>query len=586
MARTRGQNGIKKARTVFDASSTPSSSSPKKSSGSPKKSSDSPKKSKAKPKSAKERAKNNFLICLYTEIAAAADDDTLVFNDDVLNLIRRARLGHFLQTLDPQQTMQIATELGTLVPRIGVGATYSCLNIDLMTLKTEENRHLHDFYRLAGKVVTPACLCSPTFRAYLTGTDANTYQNLNWAEVLTLVTSRFHSLELFTRTRQLAWYELMNHHNAYYSRLLNSKQNFLFPFLDGTQKATITATDLGINPAQMLHNLIDPLHPHEWRLANTLGTAERLRLTYTATNDLVNFKPKPAHAVVNSQHNCPQENIDEAIFLKEYPWTRRHEWPKGNDDPRYCGGHNPPCEVCQQTQEWCNDSSQTNPQTVERTCDHEFLELQASSGLPLPPLVELVTTSFDTGVQSLQNISQGAYLGVYVGEMYPRKRKKGPVLHAARYGGDQGESYLYSQNVNIRQRGKRSKKKTDDEYQYAQGVLHNDEFEKFFIDPAVYGNWTRYINHSCNPNTNFVLVNVGQRHLTLIQAVRKIAFGEAITVYYGDDFFDNKNFRCKCGEAKCKLWEPKVTGKGSKSLGTARGAKDPAIPAELRDTAG
>ena len=571
MARTRGQNGIKKARTVFEGSSTPSSGSPKK--------------SKASPKSAKERAKNNFLIFLYSEIAAAADDDALVFNDDVLNLVRRARLGHFLRILSPQQTVQIATKFGTLVPRIGGGATYSCLNIDLMTFETGENRRLRDFYQRAGKVNMAGCVCSPTFRTYLTGAGISTQNQLDWAEVVTLVTSRLHSLELFIRTRQLAWNELMNHHNAYYSRLLNSKQNFLFPFLDDTQKATTTDTNLGINPAQMLHNLMDPLHPHEWRLANTPGTAERLRSTYTATDDLVTFKPKPANAVVNTQYNCFQENIDDAIFLTEYPWTRRHEWPKGNDDPRYCGGYNPPCEMCQQTQEWCKNSSETNPQTVERTCDHEFLELQPSSGLPLPPLVELVTTSFGTGVQSLQDIPQGAYLGVYIGEMYPTERKNGLVLHSARYDGDQGKSYLYAQNVNIRQRGKRSKKKIDGEYQWAQGTLRDDEFEKFFIDPAVYGNWTRYINHSCNPNTNFVLVNVGQRHLTLIQAARSIAFGEDITVYYGDDFFDNKNFRCKCGEAKCRLWEPSVTGKGSTSLGTARGAKDPAIPAELRDTA-
>ena len=573
MARTRGQNGIKKARTVFEGSSTPSSGSPKK--------------SKASPKSAKERAKNNFLIFLYSEIAAAADDDALVFNDDVLNLVRRARLGHFLRILSPQQTVQIATKFGTLVPRIGGGATYSCLNIDLLTLRTDENRRLRDFYQLAGKVITAACVCSPTFRAHLTSTGETTHKNLTWAEVLTLVNSRLHSLELFTRTRQLAWYELINHHNAYYSRLLNSKQNFLFPFLDDIQKATITDTNLGIHPAQVLHNLVDPMHPHEWRLANAPSTAERLILTYTATNDLVTFKPKPAHAVVNTQYTCFQENIDDAIFLEEYPWTRRHEWPNDNDDPRYCGGYNAPCEICQQTQEWCRTSSVTNPQTVERTCDHEFLELQASSGLPLPPLVELVTTSFATGVQSLQNIPQGAYLGVYIGEMYPTKRKTGPVLHPPRYDGDQGKSYLYAQHVNIRRRGKRSKtKKADGDYQYAQGSLHNDEFDKFYIDPAVYGNWTRYINHSCDPNTNFVQVNVGQRHLTLIQAVREIAFAEDITVYYGDEYFDNKNFRCRCGEATCKMWQLGVTGKGSRSLGTARRAKDPNIPAELRDAAG
>lgn len=79
----------------------------------------------------------------------------------------------------------------------------------------------------------------------------------------------------------------------------------------------------------------------------------------------------------------------------------------------------------------------------------------------------------------------------------------------------------------------------------------------------------------------FMPVNVGQRMLTLVQAKRDIAFGEPITIYYSDDYFDNKGYRCRCGELECLLWEPGVMGRGTLKLGAARRANDPTIPAGL-----
>ena len=86
-------------------------------------------------------------------------------------------------------------------------------------------------------------------------------------------------------------------------------------------------------------------------------------------------------------------------------------------------------------------------------------------------------------------------------------------------------------------------------------ALEADEFTHFYIDPAVSGNWTRYINHSCDPNTIYAQVNVGQRLLIIVQAIRPIRFGDPITASYGREYFKGRLFACACGAAKCNKWK-------------------------------
>jgi SET domain-containing protein len=60
--------------------------------------------------------------------------------------------------------------------------------------------------------------------------------------------------------------------------------------------------------------------------------------------------------------------------------------------------------------------------------------------------------------------------------------------------------------------------------------LGKDEWRGYRIDSAVKGNWSRYLNHSCDSNTVFVdLVLVG-KFVTAIKAVRDITFGEMLMV--------------------------------------------------------
>lgn len=72
------------------------------------------------------------------------------------------------------------------------------------------------------------------------------------------------------------------------------------------------------------------------------------------------------------------------------------------------------------------------------------------------------------------------------------------------------------------------------------------------ISPEYYGNWTRFINHSCNPCTEFARRTVGTHSIMTVEVARDISFGEEITVDYGEQYWGRKGRVCKCGEPNCR----------------------------------
>ena len=231
-------------------------------------------------------------------------------------------------------------------------------------------------------------------------------------------------------------------------------------------------------------------------------------------------------------------------------------------------------------------------------CGCTYQQYQQDAGHSLEPLVELVQVPrLNVGIRALENISQGQILGLYVREIYPYKkggRYPGRGL-GARYGGTDSCSYLYSQRVERRHPGKVVKKKPkkgekkstttaaptkvaktavsssktkqkkaikEDEADMQTGncadLLAGDVHE-IAVDSAVNGNWTRYINHSCDYNTEFAPVKIGQRKHLAIKARREIGFGEAITVNYGDEYFPEMLFNCACYVETCKKWHDSKT---------------------------
>lgn len=60
------------------------------------------------------------------------------------------------------------------------------------------------------------------------------------------------------------------------------------------------------------------------------------------------------------------------------------------------------------------------------------------------------------------------------------------------------------------------------------------------------GNWTRFINHDCEPNVEVDDNHYGGRRALIFTANRDIAPGEQLAIDYGVDYFINANIRCRC----------------------------------------
>ncbi|KAK2604089.1 hypothetical protein N8I77_007047 [Diaporthe amygdali] len=61
-----------------------------------------------------------------------------------------------------------------------------------------------------------------------------------------------------------------------------------------------------------------------------------------------------------------------------------------------------------------------------------------------------------------------------------------------------------------------------------------------------YGNWTRYINHSCTPNVRGDDGMYGNRRAITFHALRDISADEQLTFDYGDAYFGNMGINCQC----------------------------------------
>ncbi len=72
--------------------------------------------------------------------------------------------------------------------------------------------------------------------------------------------------------------------------------------------------------------------------------------------------------------------------------------------------------------------------------------------------------------------------------------------------------------------------------------------EEWTIDGSALSNTARYINHSCDPNTEAEIVD---GHI-MITAAHDIKKGEELTIDYDTEYFDEfiKPVGCKCGAAK------------------------------------
>lgn len=139
----------------------------------------------------------------------------------------------------------------------------------------------------------------------------------------------------------------------------------------------------------------------------------------------------------------------------------------------------------------------------------------STSECVLHPLVELHEyPKKGVGVRALQHIPAGTILGEYVG-----------VLRSTSYKGDPVYAFMMT--------------------------LYDGKFDEpvAMISSKRYGNWTRFINHSCNASTSFEEMTLGDKHRVFVCATRDIEMFEEIEINYGPDYWTNRE--CRCGRSNC-----------------------------------
>ncbi|KAK4099146.1 SET domain-containing protein, partial [Parathielavia hyrcaniae] len=73
-----------------------------------------------------------------------------------------------------------------------------------------------------------------------------------------------------------------------------------------------------------------------------------------------------------------------------------------------------------------------------------------------------------------------------------------------------------------------------------------ERVKRVVVDAATHGNWTRFVNSSCDPNVEVVPEQVGKVRIIAFRAARDIHAGEQLLVFYGKDYFEERGLMCCC----------------------------------------
>ncbi|EEH02864.1 SET domain-containing protein [Histoplasma capsulatum G186AR] len=203
----------------------------------------------------------------------------------------------------------------------------------------------------------------------------------------------------------------------------------------------------------------------------------------------------PHEVVVNLKCQYLKRPRFESHYQKNIGNYKIH-WKCGGVDPTLRRPADGKCDVC----------------SSEKPCDCIYPRYAAL-------FLELIETADGrgTGVRTLTNFPKNTMLGAYMGEILFK---------------DEWEyDTVYSLQL---------KAKTN------YGTV------RAIICPKRYGNWARFVNHSCDPSVDFVSRTIGKRIYMMMETRRDIKAFEEITVDYGKQYWRSKQKQCLCRSQSCK----------------------------------
>ncbi|KAI1626885.1 hypothetical protein EDD37DRAFT_236829 [Exophiala viscosa] len=464
---------------------------------------------------------DKFMIRLYAEIhAAAVEKITRTDRTAIHDLIRETRTLRFFDLFPTDVAGNLKQTLIDSRPSNNQGK--EVVQQARNDLQVSHPERLVSFCKKPNLVILSICAHSQTFRTAIARSvaDSKAEKEPLWRDIRSKIGKCASSLELFAKMRSLDWNSAINACNKDFEYLLSSV------FQNDDNVADIDQNTFGIGDGDVEETHHPDNVPSYWVLPRKRIEAQRPQFQYDFTEALerhdfwgtavpgnLNGASKPE---IGDAQVALQVNVDECIVVPGYDWS--HLPTEANGDPRFAGYKGYACQVCGKKAKATSTKTRSSTRPA-CSCTPGDLCLQQ-------PLLELFDTGvFGVGVRALQTFKKGDYLGEYIGEIYPRKEQEW------RYGGDEGCKYLFPCDIAT----KTATKKPD----------------KFEVDPGIFGNWTRYINHSCDPNAEYFQTTVSQRIGNFICAIRDIGFGEDITSSYGQYYFQALKMTCRCGSDKC-----------------------------------
>ncbi|GFF39863.1 SET domain-containing protein SNOG_11806 [Aspergillus udagawae] len=241
----------------------------------------------------------------------------------------------------------------------------------------------------------------------------------------------------------------------------------------------------------------DTLHP-EWRdLLHVIGQGDTRHQYHGHPHEWVTVTGEPAlplhatYAHLNLPNGFHYRFIDECVLDTTV---------FGEEDPRRVPDLDPDiCQVCESKQ----------ADDVEQNQCSCFPALFGGVKGPAPVQIFSTASGKNNGVVARVNFERGAAIGEFVGLI-----TNGISGVDVMVGGTKGRTY-----------------------QIYQGEM---------------GNFTRFINHSCRPNSQFQRFYWrGQERIIVVS--RGIVAGREITVDYSDHYWKQLNKVCLCGELCCRF---------------------------------
>ncbi|KAF2730379.1 SET domain-containing protein, partial [Polyplosphaeria fusca] len=186
------------------------------------------------------------------------------------------------------------------------------------------------------------------------------------------------------------------------------------------------------------------------------------------------------------------------------------------------------------------DKCYTAEQCSNKRCNHTLAVWELATQGWQDYFELRMTEDRGIGAFTLKPFKEGEVLGWYSGEIKPAN--------------DKGSNSDYLMEIDV---GEISDPlewdgSVDASMSYQELNTRKLNDEAAMIDANEKGNWTRFINHSCDPWTSFCVRRVGDTRIMTVEAARDIPAGIELTVSYGVEYYGPETGKiCQCGAVNC-----------------------------------